>query len=61
MRRPVPPMHFAIGVCEVTNAQYHAFMVATGYRPVRLERFRSHWGDEGAPRAGTGDAPVTHV
>nr|WP_296069436.1 SUMF1/EgtB/PvdO family nonheme iron enzyme [uncultured Actinoplanes sp.] len=45
---------FAIARREVTVAEFAAFVAATGYRPVRPERF---------DRAGLGaaDAPVTHV
>ncbi|NEE00953.1 formylglycine-generating enzyme family protein [Phytoactinopolyspora halotolerans] len=50
----------AIGRREVTNAEFAAFVRATGYRPVRAERFLSHFVD-GAPPAGREDEPVTHV
>jgi hypothetical protein len=44
---------FAIAVTEVSNEEYAAFLAATGYRPIRPERFLA---GQGAP-----DAPVTHV
>lgn len=60
MIRPVPACRFAIGRYEVTNAEYAAFLEATGYRPVRPERFLAHWRD-GAPVPGTESEAVTHV
>jgi formylglycine-generating enzyme len=53
MTRTVHLGRFAIAEREVTRAQFAAFVAATGYRPVRLERFLV--GGE-AP-----DAPVAHV
>jgi formylglycine-generating enzyme len=53
MARTVHLGPFAIAEHEVTRAQFAAFVAATGYRPVRLERFLV--GGE-APHA-----PVTHV
>ncbi|MFG1912471.1 SUMF1/EgtB/PvdO family nonheme iron enzyme [Kribbella sp. NPDC048928] len=50
----------AVAVAEVTNAEYHAFVRDTGYRPVVANRFLAHWVD-GAPVAGTEDQPVTYV
>jgi sulfatase modifying factor 1 len=52
MMRHVPARRFAIARREVTNAEFSAFVVASGYVPVRAERFIIH----GAPT----DA-VTHV
>jgi len=46
---------FAIDEREVTAAQFAAFVAATGYVPVRPERFLA-----GGPHA-TPDAPATHV
>ncbi|SDU81533.1 SUMF1/EgtB/PvdO family nonheme iron enzyme [Jiangella alkaliphila] len=48
---------FGIGRTEVTNDEFAAFLAATGYRPVRPERFLAHWRD-GEPR---GADPVTYV
>lgn len=50
----------AVERAEVTNAQYARFLAATGYRPLRTERFLAHW-DGGQPAPGTGDQPVSHV
>jgi hypothetical protein len=44
---------FAIGVDEVSEREFAEFLRATGYRPVRPERFLA---GRGAP-----DAPATHV
>ena len=52
MTRYVPAAHFAIARREVTNAQFNAFLDATGYRPARTERFA---------RVGGPDAPTTHI
>ncbi|WP_053205108.1 SUMF1/EgtB/PvdO family nonheme iron enzyme [Jiangella muralis] len=54
-RVEVPP--FAVGRTEVTNEEFAAFLAATGYRPVRPERFLAHWRD-GKQR---GADPVTYV
>lgn len=51
---------FAIAVYEVTNAEYKAFLEATGYAPVRAEGFLAHWHD-GRPPAGTEASPVVCV
>jgi sulfatase modifying factor 1 len=59
--RPVEATRFAIGRTEVTNAQYFAFTQATGYRPVRPERFLMHWGEDGQPLPGTEASPAVHV
>jgi hypothetical protein len=50
----------AVDPAEVTNAQYAAFLAATGYRPAVPHGFLAHWRD-GAPAAGTAAEPVTHV
>lgn len=39
MTRHVPAHRFAIGVWEVTAGEYPRFLEASGYRPVRTERF----------------------
>ncbi|MGW0436848.1 formylglycine-generating enzyme family protein [Micromonospora sp. NPDC003197] len=51
--RTVSLGRFAIDTHEVTNAQFAAFLAATGYQPVRPERFTAG--------QGPADAPVTHV
>ncbi|ROT32482.1 SUMF1/EgtB/PvdO family nonheme iron enzyme [Micromonospora sp. HM5-17] len=58
LRRTVHLGRFAIAEREVTNAEFAAFVRATGYRPVRAERWP--WGDGGAGW-GPPDAPATHV
>lgn len=50
----------AVAATEVTNAQFAAFLDATGYAPAEPHRFLAHWSD-GAPAAGTEDEPVTYV
>ncbi|WP_377273528.1 SUMF1/EgtB/PvdO family nonheme iron enzyme [Peterkaempfera sp. SMS 1(5)a] len=51
---------FAIAVHEVTNAQYAAFLQATGYTPVRSEGFLAHWRGS-LPSADTETRPVVCV
>lgn len=51
---------FAVAAQEVTNREYATFLAATGYRPVRTERFLAHWAG-GAPVPGSEDRPVTHL
>ncbi|MDO8359415.1 MAG: formylglycine-generating enzyme family protein [Devosia sp.] len=58
--RPVTAHRFTIDRREVSNAAYHAFTTATGYRPARTERFLLHWRD-GRPLPGAEQHPVTHV
>lgn len=53
LRRPVDLGRFAIATHEVSNADYAAFRLATGYRPTRPEGFHAGEGDP--------DAPATHV
>lgn len=60
MRRLLFAHRIAIAQNEVTNADYAAFLAATGYTPIRLERFLVHW-QAGSPIPGTESAPVTHV
>ncbi|MDW5328986.1 SUMF1/EgtB/PvdO family nonheme iron enzyme [Plantactinospora sp. KLBMP9567] len=57
LHRTVRFGRFAIGEREVSNAEYAEFVRATGYRPVRPERWP--WADGGLP--GPADGPATHV
>lgn len=50
----------AVDRLEVGEDDFRAFLDATGYRPVVSHRFLAHWAD-GAPPAGSGHEPVTHV
>ncbi len=50
----------AVAAREVSEAEFAAFLEATGYRPATPHRFLAHWRD-GRPPAGREDAPVTHV
>ncbi|HWM75078.1 MAG TPA: PfkB family carbohydrate kinase [Nocardioides sp.] len=50
----------AVDAAEVTNADYAAFVAATGYRPAEPNRFLAHWVD-GRPEPGTEAQPVTYV
>ncbi|MBD5785014.1 SUMF1/EgtB/PvdO family nonheme iron enzyme [Cellulosimicrobium terreum] len=50
----------AVAASDVSNAQYAAFVDATGYAPADAYRFLAHWVD-GRPAAGTEDEPVTFV
>jgi formylglycine-generating enzyme len=59
-RRPTFAHRIAIGREEITNARYASFLAASGYRPIRPERFLAHWA-EGIPKPGTEADPVTHV
>ncbi|CAM3943019.1 SUMF1/EgtB/PvdO family nonheme iron enzyme [Kibdelosporangium persicum] len=45
----------AVGASEVTNAEFAAFLDATGYRPAQAHRFLMHWDQR------TGHEPVTFV
>lgn len=60
LTRTVQLRQFAIDLVEVTNAQYAQFLLETGYRPRRPERFLEDWVD-GRPAAGREQAPVSHV
>lgn len=60
MARPLFAHSIAIARNEVTNAEFAAFLRATGYTPIRPERFLAHWRD-GAPISGVETAPVTHI
>ncbi|MFD6178451.1 MULTISPECIES: formylglycine-generating enzyme family protein [unclassified Isoptericola] len=50
----------AVAPREVTNAQFAAFLDATGYAPAEPHRFLAHWSDS-RPVPGTEDQPVTFV
>ncbi|MEH1168672.1 SUMF1/EgtB/PvdO family nonheme iron enzyme [Micromonospora sp. CPCC 205539] len=49
LRRSVHLGRFAIATHEVTHGEYAAFLRATGYRPVRPERFTAGQGPAGEP------------
>lgn len=51
---------FAIDKHPVTNAQFKAFLDASGYAPADTQNFLAHWIDD-APPAGWEDKPVTWV
>lgn len=59
-RDGVLPAPVAVAASEVTNAQFAAFLDATGYAPAEAHRFLAHW-DDGRPAAGTEEHPVTYV
>ncbi|MFL1378121.1 MULTISPECIES: SUMF1/EgtB/PvdO family nonheme iron enzyme [unclassified Nocardiopsis] len=50
----------AVAATEVTEAEFAAFLAATGYGPAQPHRFLAHWAD-GRPAPGTQDRPVTFV
>ncbi|SIM81492.1 SUMF1/EgtB/PvdO family nonheme iron enzyme [Micromonospora cremea] len=52
LRRNVRLGRFAIATHEVTHGEYAEFLRATGYRPVRPERFTAGRGPAGAPVTG---------
>ncbi|MBD8078616.1 SUMF1/EgtB/PvdO family nonheme iron enzyme [Cellulosimicrobium arenosum] len=54
------PTPVAVAASEVSNAEFAAFLDATGYTPRQPHRFLSHWVD-GRPATGTEDEPVTFV
>jgi formylglycine-generating enzyme len=58
LHRTVHLGRFAIAAREVTNVEYAEFVRATGYRPVRPERWP--WAD-GGTGPGPADAPATYV
>ena len=60
LHRSVHLEGFRVARREVTNAEYARFVTATGYRPLRAERFLAHWVD-GRPAPGTEEQPVTYV
>ena len=51
---------FAIDRHPVTNAQFKAFVDASGYVPDDRQNFLAHW-ENGAPAVGSEDQPVTWV
>ncbi|WP_149202882.1 SUMF1/EgtB/PvdO family nonheme iron enzyme [Actinotalea subterranea] len=55
LERPV-----AVASRDVTNAEFAAFLTATGYRPAVGHRFLAGW-DDGRPPVGREHEPVTHV
>jgi formylglycine-generating enzyme required for sulfatase activity len=50
----------AVDSLPVTNAQYLAFLQASGYAPKHPENFLKHW-TNGSPTAGTNNDPVVYV
>ena len=58
--RSVDLTPFGIDCLDVSNAEFAAFLSATGYRPTRPTRFVAHWPADG-PSAEQADAPVTNV
>ncbi len=51
---------YAIDLTPVTNAEFAAFLRASGYRPAHPENFLRHWVD-GAPPSGAHEHPVVCV
>ncbi|WP_448004011.1 SUMF1/EgtB/PvdO family nonheme iron enzyme [Agromyces bauzanensis] len=49
-----------VAASEVTNAEFAAFLDASGYAPAHHHRFLAHWVD-GRPARGTENHPVTFV
>jgi formylglycine-generating enzyme required for sulfatase activity len=60
-RRTVWLDAFAIDRLPVTNAQYRAFLEATGYRPDDRRRFLAHWPSARGPTDEQLDHPVVYV
>lgn len=58
--RPVTLSRFAIDVTPVTNAEFAAFLRASGYQPKHPENFLKHWNGQ-LPPAGLEDHPVVYV
>lgn len=58
--RTVQLDRYAIDLTPVTNAQYAAFLSASGYRPRFMENFLKHWINRAAP-SGKQDHPVVYV
>ena len=59
-RQRMPMKPFWIDRYPVTNAQYKAFVDASGYRPADVHNYLRDWKD-GAPPAGWENKPVTWV
>jgi formylglycine-generating enzyme required for sulfatase activity len=59
-RRQLQMAPFFIDRTPVTNAEFHAFVQATGYAPRDAHNFLRHW-QGGAPPQGSGQRPVTWV
>ncbi len=60
-RRRVTLDAFSIDRHPVTNAQFHRFIAATGYRPRKADRFVAHWPSLDGPRGDQRDHPVVFV
>ncbi len=58
--QPVPATSGRVDATEITNREFHAFMVQAHYKPKHAESFLSHWVD-GAPRPESADEPVVYV
>lgn len=58
--RVVDLQSYAIDKTLVTNAEYFAFLQASGYKPRHRENFLSHW-PNGAPPVGKEKHPVVYV
>jgi hypothetical protein len=50
----------ALSLSEVTNKEFHDFVLASGYRPKSSTRYLQHW-QNGAPRPEDRDKPVAFV
>jgi len=55
-----PPTPYAIDETLVTNAEYEAFLEATGYVPADPRHFLRHW-EDGRPPGALRDHPVVYV
>ena len=52
---------FSLDRLPVTNAQFHRFLEATGYRPDDRARFLAHWPSQDGPSVEQRDHPVVFV
>ena len=59
-QRRVAFERFAMDETPVTNAQFAAFLAATGYRPMQSQNFLKHWNRK-RPPAGKDEHPVVYV
>ncbi len=59
--RSVSLDRYYIDEFEVTNAQFHEFLQATGYRPTSGRDFLKHWEGRESPPAWARDFPVVWV